>query len=180
MKTFFTIGTLAIIIVILVIVFTGKNQSVPVNTQNQIGFPVASSTVNGSGTSAFGTSISQVTNAIAASGTTTVMTKDFLHNGVTLADPSNEGNYYLTGASTDGYAIGFRTPGEFFTIALQQEPLGETRVAAENFLLSTLGVTQDQLCHLKYYLGTDVHTNSYYAGKNLGFSFCPGATVLPK
>lgn len=180
MKTFFTIGTLAIIIVILVIVFTGKNQSVLVDTQNQTGFPVAPSVVNGSGTSTFGTPASQLTMPLAVSSSTTMMAKDFIHNGVTLADPSNEGNYYLTGASTDGYAIGFRTPGEFFTIALQQEPLGQTRLAAENFLLGTLGVTQDQLCHLKYYLGTDVHTNSYYAGKNLGFSFCPGATVLPK
>lgn len=109
-----------------------------------------------------------------------VITNDFVHNNITLADPSNAGNYYLTGPSTDGYAIGYRTPAQFFTIALEKEPLSQTRTAAENFLLSTLGISQNQLCSLNYYIGTDVHTNSFYAGKNLGFSFCPGATVLPK
>jgi hypothetical protein len=109
-----------------------------------------------------------------------IVTNDFIHNGVTTADPSNAGNYYLTGASTNGYAIGYRTPAEFFTIALEKEPLGQTRVAAESFLLAALGISQSQLCSLNYYVGTDVQTNSFYAGKNLGFSFCPGATVLPQ
>lgn len=110
----------------------------------------------------------------------TVVTNDFIHNGVTLPNPVNADDYYLTGSSTNGYAIGYRTPAQFFTIALEQEPLGQTRAAAENFLLSALGISQSQLCSLNYYVGTDVHTNSFYAGKNLGFSFCPGATVLPQ
>lgn len=107
-----------------------------------------------------------------------MVTNDFLNNGVTIADPSNQGHYYLTGTSANGYAIGYRAG--YFTIALEQEPLGQTRMAAENFLLAALGVSQNQLCSLKYYIGTDVHTNSLYAGKNLGFSFCPGATKLPQ
>lgn len=110
----------------------------------------------------------------------TVVTNDFIHNNVTLADPSNEGNYYTPGSAENGYSIGYRMPAQFFTIALEREPLGETRIAAENFLLSTLGISKNQLCNLNYYIGTDVHTNSFYAGKNLGFSFCPGAVVLPK
>ena len=117
---------------------------------------------------------------LATQSGTTVVASDFIHNNVTLPDPSNDGNYYLTGSSTSGFAIGYRTPAQFFTIALEQEPIGQTRIAAENFLLSTLGISQNQLCSLNYYVGTDVHTNSLYAGKNLGFSFCPGATVLPK
>lgn len=108
-----------------------------------------------------------------------IVTNDFIHNNVAVADPSNAGNYYLAESSTDGYSIGYRTPAQFFTIALEKEPLGQTRVAAENFLLGTLGISESQLCSLNYYIGTDVHTNSFYAGKNLGFSFCSGATKLP-
>lgn len=110
----------------------------------------------------------------------TIVTNDFVHNTMTLPDPSNAGNYYLTGTSTQGFSIGYRTPAQFFTIALEREPIGQMRIAAENFLLSTLGVSQSQLCSLNYYIGTDVHTNSFYAGRNLGFSFCPGAVPLPQ
>jgi len=108
-----------------------------------------------------------------------VITNDFIHNNSTVADSSNAGNYYLAESSTDGYSIGYRVPAQFFTIALEKEPLGQTRAVAEDFLLLTLGITESQLCNLNYYIGTDVHTNSIYAGKNLGFSFCPGATELP-
>lgn len=105
---------------------------------------------------------------------------DFLHNGTTVADPANAGNYYLASQSADGFSIGYRLPAQFFTIALEREPIGQTRAAAETYLLKTLGVTKMQLCNLNYYLGTDVHTNEQYAGRNLGFSFCPGATPLPQ
>jgi hypothetical protein len=110
----------------------------------------------------------------------TVGVNDFIHASSTLPDPSNKGNYYLTGFASDGFVISYSTSGQFFTIALQKEPLGETRRDAEQFLLSSLGVSQTQLCNLRYYLGTDVHTSSFYAGKNLGFSFCPGAAQLPE
>lgn len=110
----------------------------------------------------------------------TISSINFIHNGVTLADSSNEGNYLLTGSVTNGFSIGYRAPADFFTIALEKEPLGEMRIAAENYLLSALGVSKSQLCSLRYYIGTDVHTNSFYAGKNLGFSFCPGAVALPQ
>lgn len=108
-----------------------------------------------------------------------LVTNDFIHNNSTVEDPSNAGNYYLTGSSTQGFAIGYRTPSQFFTIALEKEPLSQTRKDAENFLLSVLGISQSDLCSLNYYIGTDIQTNSLFAGKNLGFSFCPGATVLP-
>lgn len=110
-----------------------------------------------------------------------IPTNDFIHNGVTIPDPSNADNYYLTGTTTSsGYTIKYDAASGFFTIALEQEPLAQTRAAAEVSLLSALGVTQAQLCSLNYYVGTDVHTNSFYAGKNLSFSFCPGAVVLPQ
>jgi hypothetical protein len=108
-----------------------------------------------------------------------IITKDFIHNGVTVADTANEGSYILTGRGRQDFSIGYSLPGGAFTIALQTEPLGEVRRRAETYLLDSLGISKNQLCSLKYYLGTDSYTNSLYAGQNLGFSFCPGATQLP-
>ncbi len=180
MKTLFAVGIVVIVAAILTVLFFGQTQSVPVGTPNQGSLPTSPTAPNQTGTQTSGIAPSSpATITIVMNDGTTVVANDFIHNNVTLADPSNAGNYYLTGPSTDGYAIGYRTPAQFFTIALEQEPLGETRIAAENFLLSALGISKNQLCNLKYYVGTDVHTNSFYAGKSLGFSFCPGAVQLP-
>lgn len=187
MKTFYIIGGVAVIIIIISILFLtfGQKQSASTtNTQNQTTLPSASSnttTGNQMGTKTSGGTTSQSSTKlqIAANNGTTISVNDFIDNKATLKDPSNVGNYYLTGSSANGYAIGYRASGQFFTIALEKEPIGGTRLMAQNFLLSALGINESQLCSLNYYVGTDVNTNSFYAGKNLGFSFCPGATALP-
>jgi hypothetical protein len=192
-KTTFIFGIGAVVLVGILLVaykLTSPNVSVPtsisptVSEQNpgsSATNPVGQNTTTVPPISVSTTSSSLPTGiAIVANNGTTITTNDFIHNSATLADPSNAGNYYLSGSSLDGYAIGYRTQGQFFTIALEREPLGATRIAAENFLIAALGISENQLCNLKYYIGTDFHTNSFYAGKNLGFSFCPGAVVLPK
>ena len=122
-----------------------------------------------------------------------VVTTDFIDNGITGADPQNPGIYYLAGSPgyclTDGtcpggarestFNITYDAAHQFFTIALVAEPLGAVRSKAEHFLLNALGITETQLCTLNYYVGTISALNDLYAGKNLGFSFCPNATVLP-
>ncbi len=131
---------------------------------------------------------------IAERGQAPVTVPDFIHNGVTLADSANPGRYLLAGdlgycpvgggpcgtASTTDFNIFYDSTGQYFLIALTQEPIGAARLAAQQFLLQTLGITEAQACALTYYLGTTVDVNPVYAGKNLGFSFCPGATVLPQ
>ena len=118
---------------------------------------------------------------------------DFIHDDVTEADPQNPGLYYLAGSPgyclTDGscpggyettnFNITYDSKKQFFTVALLAEPLGEIRTETEQFMLKTLGITGTELCTLNYYVGTVSALNDYYAGKNLGFSFCPNATVLP-
>jgi hypothetical protein len=41
-------------------------------------------------------------------------------------------------------------------------------------------MTPLDMCSLNYYLGTDQGVNPYYAGEELGFSFCSGAVDLPQ
>ncbi len=143
------------------------------------GLPVAGSQLTPVGSEASTTtSAAEVT--VAARGTDQpIVVNDFVHNGTTAPDPSNTGNYYLAGMNGSDFAISYNATSQFFTIALNKEPIGTARLEAEQFLLKALGIPEAQLCNINYYLGTDVYTNSLYAGKNLGFSFCPGATALP-
>ncbi len=129
---------------------------------------------------------------IEAQGSTTLPVKDFIHNGETIPDVQNEGDYYLAGslpyclpnikcatASSSDFNIVYSTSDGAFNIALLSEPLGKARHEMEQFLMDRLGLSQNQLCNLNYYVGTTYWINETYDGENLGFSFCPGATPLP-
>jgi hypothetical protein len=124
----------------------------------------------------------------------TIVTNDFLHNGVTIADAANTGRYLLAGnlgycvsdpqkcqaGTQKDFTIYFDSTSGFFTIGIFAEPLGQVRLIMEQTLANALGIRQQDLCRLKYYVGTTSYVNPAFAGKNLGFSFCYGATQLPQ
>ncbi len=130
---------------------------------------------------------------IATSSGGVITVKDFIHNGVTQPDKSNAGNYFLAAnapgcleympgchvGSADDFIVYYFGAGQLFNISLEKDPLRQSRLHAENFMLHTLGITKQQMCNLNYRVGVTVYVNSEYAGPNLGFSFCPGATELP-
>lgn len=123
-----------------------------------------------------------------------VITKDFTHNGSTIKDVQNPDRYFLvgkvgycladgtcpSGALSDDYSIVYQSADQSFIIALLTEPLYQARQSAEQYLATTLGISEAEMCTLKYYISTDSYINATYAGKNLLFSFCKGATPLPK
>ncbi len=136
-----------------------------------------------------GSGVSTVENTMGG----TLVTKDFLNNGVTATSPDAEGDYYLAGdpgfcptsgcaakSSSPDYYVVYRPSAKAFVIGLTKEPIGQSRQEAEQFLMNTLGITQTQMCDLNYFVLTTVDVNSNYSGKNLGFSFCPGAVTLPQ
>jgi hypothetical protein len=175
MKTLFISAGILLVLIgggIFFFMFIPKNP-VPL-TPSPVQFPNSDATPNTSS----GSSGKTITLAAQGSGKT-ITAHDFVNNGVTTPNPSNQGNYILTPSNSAAFAITYSSSNQFFTIALQQEPIGQARLDAQTFLLQKLGITQDQLCSLNYYLGTDDQTNSTFAGKNLGFSFCPGAVKLP-
>ncbi len=93
-----------------------------------------------------------------------------------------DGMYALTtleNETTTSFGVIFNEADGSFAIGLESEPLGETRRQAEQYLLSLLGITDQALCSLNVYVGTTVYVNTFYAGKNLGLSFCPGSVQLP-
>ena len=122
-----------------------------------------------------------------------VTVQNFINNGVTERDTINSSQYYLagknalcelesdcySGAPSDTFDIVYFADEDAFAVGLTAEPLGEARRNAEQFLLKTLGVSQEELCTLDYFVTTNVDVSEQYAGADLGFSFCPGAMRLP-
>lgn len=107
---------------------------------------------------------------------------DFIHASGTVADPNNQGQYFLknTGQvkSAAPYNILYVAADQSFTVALIEEPIGSARLEAEAALEASLGITETQMCNLRYAVLVPASVNTYYSGRNLGFSFCPGAEAL--
>ncbi|MBU1292954.1 hypothetical protein KJ819_02700 [Patescibacteria group bacterium] len=118
---------------------------------------------------------------------------DFIHNGETVSDPVNPGNYVLAGdlgycladgtcpqgASSDRFSISYDSQKQFFTVVLLKEPLNESRLAAETFLIERLGVSRESLCLLNAYVGVPYWINDRFADGTVGFSACPQSVRLP-
>jgi len=109
-----------------------------------------------------------------------VATRDFLKDETVGKDEYNSGVYYLAGSdpSEPNYSITYIESDSSFTISIFSEPIGEQRQLAELKLLGQLGISEPEACHLRYAVLVPASVNPLYAGKDLGFSFCPGATPL--
>lgn len=122
-----------------------------------------------------------------------IMVNDFLANGVTYKDPANEGSYFLAGkldycledgscpdTNTPSFSILYLETDQSFSISLNEEPLSESREKAEQYLMTALGTSPQEMCSLSYVLGTTISVNEAYGSiTNLRFSFCEGAVRLP-
>ena len=188
MKWYLIIGTVIIVIVaVLFFLFSGAPQNESPASATP-GFPITNSVeISGS----FGTSTATLSFPTPSGAIVTV--KDFVHNGETVSDVENPGAYVLAGSvgyclvdgkcpsgnPTTDFSVSYNENTHFFNIILLKEPLGATRLEAEQFLANRLGITGQEVCNLKYFVGTPYWVNETYDSKNLGFSFCPGATVLP-
>ncbi|MFZ1987989.1 MAG: hypothetical protein WAV21_03100 [Minisyncoccia bacterium] len=114
---------------------------------------------------------------------TTIQVKNFKLNPLVTKDPNNPKAYNFAGANPaltkPPYHSFYIDSDESFHIALYIEPLGAYRVQAEQDLMGKLGLSEQNMCLLKYVVAVGPGVNDTYVGKNLGFSFCPGATKLP-
>jgi len=184
-KLLIIILILAILVLLsgLFIVFGAK----PVSTGNPSGGNVTLPTSGNVPVSVSGNSTQgQPSITVTGAGGITIPTRDFLHEPTTGEYP-NKGYFYLgyhTGTDTTAtinppYLIEYIAATQYFDIELLKEPIGAARSAAEQFLTASLGISQDQMCELNYTVSVPSRVNSQFASKNLGFSFCPGATALP-
>jgi len=135
------------------------------------------------GTSANGTGISNIEGG---GSFTTIL--DWYGNSIKVnpflpasAAGQTEGEFILTGDTVPepSYLIKYVSYTDSFTLVLLKEPIAEVRRAGERYLLNLLGVTEADLCLLRYVVVVPESINGIYAPKgNLGFSFCPGAAQL--
>lgn len=190
-KIWIGIGVVAIAgLVALGVWFTAPAEQPAVTENSQLSgqdlLPIGNSITNVSATSPS----SAETILLAAPGGT-ITAGNFIKNPDTIEDPSNQGYYYLgyhlsgvaTGtaaAMNPPYVIEYISATQYFNIALLEEPIGSARGEMEQYLMARLGITQDQACRLNYMVSVPDRVNSAFSGRNLGFSFCPGATVLPQ
>ena len=117
---------------------------------------------------------------------------DFIRNGETIEDPSNDNHYILAGDlgyclpngecpaayGTDSFSVSYSSNDNYFTLVILSEPIAESRKNAESFLMSRLGIGEQEMCQLHYSFSAPYWVNEFYAGRELGFSFCPGSVSL--
>lgn len=179
-KIFFVIFSLSILVLsafLLWYFFLRAEAPVP-GSPTSTGLPIASQNTNVLPRSE-PTQSQWISLATSDEGTMAVL--DFLNDPETVVDPNNS-DYYNLGylVDTSPYLITYIASTQYFNIVLLREPIGETRERAEQYLMQHLSISAADLCKLDYTISTPTFVNSQYGGINLGFSFCPGATVLPK
>jgi len=176
-------GLIIVIAVIIYLVMPDAPAPAPTGTPS---LPISDATGAQNGQTTGGT-----TYMVPISSGASIATKDFLRDPATVSDPVNPGYYYLgyhqstgpadaTAMADPPYVIAYIATTHYFNIGLYQEPIGQVRKEAEQYLLKMLGISQEAACALKYMVSVPEDVNAIYASQNLGFSFCPGATILPK
>jgi hypothetical protein len=178
-KTLLIGGIVALLVIVVVVGYLFFSPSKPLLSPGSVTFPGGGATPIGSGgaggTGKFKTILTYDKKELSV--------HDFTQDAGVVADPNIPGQYDIAGGvtptSSTPYQIFYQTTDDYFGITLYHEPLSASRAAAENELLRILGVSKEALCTLSYVVAVGPGVNDAYAGKNLGFSFCPGATKLP-
>lgn len=121
------------------------------------------------------------TTTVASGAGGSIVVRDFKKDPATLVASHIPGHHFISGGvdSEDvPYATVYVESDRSFNITLLQEPLKQNRLLAEKELMQKLGISEAQMCQLVYSVLVPYSVNQIYAGKNLGFSFCPGAATL--
>ena len=117
----------------------------------------------------------------------TLTVRNFIIDSDTVADPQNEGYYHLgehfplDGSPVETYppfAIMYVAQTQYFNISLTSEPISKARSDAEQYLLTHLGLSEEQLCQIDYMVSVPYFINQFYTSQDLRFSFCPGSVPL--
>jgi len=162
----------------------GSGQPAPEvqNVSTGSGFPVASQ--NTVPTSNTGTTVPTQRMSLPATDGGTITVENFLNSPDTVADAVNPGyyglNYSMPTATSSPYLITYIASTHYFNIELLQEPLGQVRALAQQYLEQRLGISASDLCKLNYTISAPSSVSNFYGGVSLGFSSCPDAITLPQ
>ena len=170
-------GIVVIAIGVAVLILSPKTKPAPgssyATSTNPFGqpagsFPVSSATPNGS-----------IGLNLRLNDGTVVSVPDFTRTNQPPTSNAESG-YQVAGTNTEDYQILYYPKNSGILVSLFSEPLGPVRLVAENALRAALGLSDSQLCKLTVDVRTTADVSDTYSGRNLGLSFCPGATILPK
>jgi len=186
-KTILILSGLAVVLIAFfafVFLFDKLHQAPQAAGTNTLPYTVPSGSSSGSQATATVTPAKTNTIRVALHNGYTVAVNDFKDDPATVKDPNNAGYYYLAGGASPAlthppYQIFYTDSDLSFTITLYKEPIGQYRKQAEQELMQKLGTNETIMCNLNYTVATVNGLEPAYDGVNLGFSFCPGATVLP-
>jgi hypothetical protein len=98
-------------------------------------------------------------------------------NAKALRIDSATGNALLQ--ETTEYTLEYFANGKSFNITLLGTNLRQSRINAEQELLSRFGITSEQACSLEVHVGTIVSVSAEFSARELGLSFCPERVDLP-
>lgn len=178
------VGGIILLVIIVAVVyglFFANKAALPSSGDNT-SFPIASTspgTTNGSPTMTIadkdGKALS-VNNFVSASGT---VAEPYTKGEYVLADDCANNDGCTSAAQATGFRIVYDSRNQSFNVLILSEPLKDSRKAAEQFLIKSLGISQAGLCSLNVTVGTILSVNDTYAGQQLGFNGCPGSVLLP-
>lgn len=193
MKTFFK---LLIGIVVLALIFVAVLYFFFVSKQT-IEQPTTGDTTSGFGTAVGGTKPGGTATGSGATSTQNlpegkryvlgrggerIVVNDFL-TGTTASTSEYIGDYYsfpVGNATSAPFRITYTAKDQFFQVTINDNPLGGVRQQAERYLITMLGIEQKTACFLKHSVGVPNWRSTTYSGKNLEFSFCSNAVLLPE
>ena len=95
---------------------------------------------------------------------------DFIKN--TASNINESGKSFTSVARTGDYHIFYIPPDELFVISITSYPFDEHRPLAENVLLDTLAISQEEACTLNVDVTTPMFANPDKAGEVYVLSFC--------
>lgn len=90
---------------------------------------------------------------------------------------TDEGSF-MTDRSADGFDVLYYAPEGALTVLLLAEPLSESRLAAEDYIMSRFNLSSEKLCDLNARIVTNRFVSNFFADRELGFSSCPGSVQL--
>lgn len=107
--------------------------------------------------------------------------RDFRSYPTTIPAPYEFGFYIIASEESDvvAYQISYYEKDTSFAVALLGSGLEKSRRQAELELTSLLGISEREMCLLRYSVYVPIRINEFYAATNLGFSFCPNSVELP-
>lgn len=76
------------------------------------------------------------------------------------------------------FAATFNEIDGSIALALLEEPLAASRLAAEQSLQDRLGISEAEMCLMNIYVGVPVSVNEFFSGRDVGLSFCPDSVVF--